>query len=201
MIHKLLRNKKVILASASPRRKEIFALLGISAYIIPADINEIITQENPEIQAKRNASQKADVVKAKVTNDALIVAADTLVAIDSHILGKPSNEEEASKFLKLLAGKTHFVYTSLCIDYNGMRDVSCERTLVHFANLSDAEINAYIETGEPMDKAGAYGIQGYGAQFIEKVDGCYFNVMGFPVRKFYEMLTTILQKEYNENIS
>jgi septum formation protein len=97
--------------------------------------------------------------------------------------------------LRLLSGNTHSVYTGICIFYNEIANINYEQTLVHFAELTELEIKSYIETGEPMDKAGAYGIQGYGAQFITAVDGCYYNVMGFPVRKFYEMLNAILEKE------
>ena len=195
MIHELLHNKKVILASASPRRKELIALLGINAYIIPAEIAEPINGEKPQVQAMQNAMRKAEIVKAKVDKDAIVIAADTLVAIDNHILGKPLDTEEASRFLELLSGRTHSVYTGICIFYNEVTNINYEQTLVHFAELTEAEIRSYIATGEPMDKAGAYGIQGFGAQFITAVDGCYFNVMGFPVRKFYEMLNTILGKE------
>ena len=195
MIHELLHNKKVILASASPRRKELFALLGINAYIIPAEIAEPINGEEPQVQAMQNALRKAEIVKNKVDKDAVVIAADTLVAIDNHILGKRLNQKEASRYLRLLSGNTHSVYTGICIFYNEIANINYEQTLVHFAELTELEIKSYIETGEPMDKAGAYGIQGYGAQFITAVDGCYYNVMGFPVRKFYEMLNAILEKE------
>jgi len=195
MIHELLHYKKVILASLSPRRKELFSLLGISFTAIPAKLDETINNEAPQTQAMQNALRKAQIVKDKVNKDALVVSADTLVALDNHILGKPANAEEAGKYLRLLSGRSHSVYTGICIYYNDLAEINYEQTFVTFAELSEAEINSYIATGEPLDKAGAYGIQGFGAQFITKVEGCYFNVMGFPIRLFYDMLKTILGKE------
>ncbi len=195
MIHELLHYKKVILASLSPRRKELFSLLGISFTAIPAKLDETINNEAPQTQAMQNALRKAQIVKDKVNKDALVVSADTLVALDNHILGKPANAEEAGKYLRLLSGRSHSVYTGICIYYNDLAEINYEQTFVTFAELSEAEINSYIATGEPLDKAGAYGIQGFGAQFITKVEGCYFNVMGFPIRLFYNMLKTILGKE------
>ena len=195
MIHELLHYKKVILASLSPRRKERFSLLGISFTAIPAELEETINNEAPQTQAMQNALRKAQIVKDKVNKDALVVSADTLVALDNHILGKPANAEEAGKYLRLLSGRSHSVYTGICIYYNDLAEINYEQTFVTFAELSEAEINSYIATGEPLDKAGAYGIQGFGAQFITKVEGCYFNVMGFPIRLFYNMLKTILGKE------
>ena len=195
MIHELLHYKKVILASLSPRRKELFSLLGISFTAIPAELEETINNEAPQTQAMQNALRKAQIVKDKVNKDALVVSADTLVALNNHILGKPADAEEAGKFLRLLSGRSHSVYTGICIYYNDLANINYEQTFVTFAELSEAEINSYIATGEPLDKAGAYGIQGFGAQFITKVEGCYFNVMGFPIRLFYNMLKTILGKE------
>lgn len=195
MIHELLRHKKVILASVSPRRKELFSLLGISFEAIPAKIEEPINNEAPQTQAMQNALRKAQLVKDKVDKDALVVSADTIVVLDNHILGKPADTEEAGNYLRLLSGRTHSVFTGICIYCNDTVNISYEQTFVQFAPLTEAEIDAYIATGEPMDKAGAYGIQGYGAQFIIKVEGCYFNVMGFPIRLFYDLLKQILGKE------
>ena len=195
MIHELLHYKKVILASLSPRRKELFSLLGISFTAIPAELDETINNEAPQTQAMQNALRKAQIVKDKVNKDALVVSADTLVALNNHILGKPADAEEAGKFLRLLSGRSHSVYTGICIYYNDLAEINYEQTFVTFAELSEAEINSYIATGEPLDKAGAYRIQGFGAQFITKVEGCYFNVMGFPIRLFYDMLKSNLGKE------
>jgi septum formation protein len=195
MIHNLLSHKKVILASASPRRQELFSLLGIAYQIIPAEIEEKVNDKLPQNQAMENALLKAKAVLNKVPDDALIVAADTLVAIDNIILGKPQDITEAKGYLSILSGRRHSVFTGICIYCNDTVNISYEQTFVQFAPLTEAEIDAYIATGEPMDKAGAYGIQGYGAQFIIKVEGCYFNVMGFPIRLFYDLLKQILGKE------
>lgn len=195
MIHELLRHKKIILASVSPRRKELFSLLGISFEAIPAKIEEPINNEAPQTQAMQNALRKAQLVKDKVDKDALVVSADTIVVLDNHILGKPADTKEAGNYLRLLSGRTHSVFTGICIYYNEIANINYEQTFVTFAELSETEIDSYLATGEPLDKAGAYGIQGFGAQFVTKVEGCYFNVMGFPIRLFYEMLKTILVEE------
>ncbi len=208
MIHEMLNDYQLILASGSPRRKELFSLLGLKPLIMPADVPEPITAEEPGIQAMKHAQNKAECVlkqlhiiesvslannSAPHTDKAVIVvAADTLVAVDSHVLGKPSDEAEARTYLRILSAKEHEVYTGICIGFDNKLLCDYECTRVSFAHLSEHEISSYIYTGEPFDKAGAYGIQGYGAQFICKVRGCYFNVMGFPIRKFYDMLKTLL---------
>lgn len=188
MIHELLKSKKLVLASGSPRRRELFSLLGLKPIIEVADIAEPLNEDAPSIQAMHHASNKATVVEKRYNQEHIIVAADTLVAVDTRILGKPSGLEEAKSFLRLLSANSHSVYTGVCITYRGKRICDYECTEVSFASLNEEEIEAYTHTQEPFDKAGAYGIQGYGAQFITGVHGCYFNVMGFPVRKFYEML-------------
>ncbi len=192
MIHEMLKDKKVILASASPRRAELFKLLGINAKIIPADVAEPLTDELPPIQAIHHASNKASLISEKYGASNLVVAADTVVAIDKHILGKPDSVAQACQYLKLLSGRKHSVFTGLCLMLEGKTLSSYEHTFVQFAALSETEIEAYIATQEPMDKAGAYGIQGYGAQFIVSVQGCYFNVMGLPIRLFYNTLQALL---------
>lgn len=195
MIHELLSDKIVILASASPRRKELFSLLGINARIIPADVAEPLSDEAPELQARHHAQNKARHIYKQYSANELIVAADTLVAVGKHVLGKPESIEEAKAYLRLLSGREHCVYTGICLGYKGEFLCAHESTLVSFAKLSETEIDAYTATGEPMDKAGAYGIQGYGAQFITRVNGCYFNVMGFPIRKFYDTLKLMLKEK------
>ncbi len=196
MIHNILKDQKVVLASASPRRKQIFELLGISALCLPADIDEPITDEKPYVQAKKNAMNKARAIAAIVDSSNLIVASDTVVVIDKRILGKPADIYEAKDYLRALSGKTHYVYSSVCLCHQNRYICEYERSKVHFAVLSESEIDCYIKTKEPLDKAGAYGIQGYGSQFIEHISGCYFNIMGLPVRLFY----SLLRKMYgNEN--
>ena len=188
MIHKLLHEKKIVLASQSPRRKALFKLLGLAPLIIPARIHEPLTRETPYLQAMRHAKNKALAVAAKMDPETVIIGADTIVALDRDILGKPDSPEQAAEYLRLLSGRTHKVYTGICVCWQGRCETRYERSLVEFAPLSEAEIAAYVDTREPMDKAGAYGIQGYGSQFIRRVQGCYFNVMGFPIHLFYKMI-------------
>jgi septum formation protein len=192
MIHEMLRDYQLVLASASPRRKELFSLLGLNAAIIPAEVAEPMTDDEPQVQAIFHARNKAKFVLNQVPKGQLVVAADTLVAVGAHVLGKPKDATEARAYLYLLAGKDHCVFTGICIGLNDKLFCDYECTTVSFAALSEDEISSYISTGEPFDKAGAYGIQGYGAQFITQVQGCYFNVMGFPIRKFYDMLQILL---------
>lgn len=193
MLHEILRNIDVVLASQSPRRKELFALLGINHRALPADIPEPITDDAPEIQALHYAIRKAKVIANIGYSNSMIVSADTVVDVDNIVLGKPANAIQAKHFLSMLSGREHYVHTGICILYKGIEYTSSECTRVQFATLSTEEIDNYIATNEPFDKAGAYGIQGYGAQFVTSIIGCYFNVMGFPVRKFYELVFNLKQ--------
>lgn len=188
MLHLLLQDTKLVLASASPRRKELFELLGLTPLVIPANVHEPLSSEPPQNQTMRHARAKAAALANKLDSDTLVVGADTLVALEGEIFGKPASGEEAWRFLRRLSGRTHRVYTGIGLCWNGRCELGYERSLVEFAPLSDEEIKAYIATGEPLDKAGAYGIQGYGAQFIKRIRGCYFNVMGFPIHLFYNMV-------------
>jgi len=192
LIHKLLKNKQVILASASPRRKEIFDLVGIKALQLPANIEEETVFQNPIKLVKFHARNKALAVRNKVNNDNLIVAADTIVFADKRILEKPKDKFQAAQFLTELSDNFHYVYTGIAISYRNQIYVDYEKTRVEFSTLSAQEIENYIATNEPFDKAGAYGIQGFGSQFVKKITGCYFNVMGFPISLFYKMLKEIL---------
>jgi septum formation protein len=195
MVHNILKGKTVILASASPRRKQIFELLGITALCLPADIDEPITDEKPYVQAKNNALNKARATSVKVESSALIVASDTVVYVDGRILGKPENEFQARDYLRILSGNTHYVYSSICLSTKNRYLCDYERSKVRFGTLSESEIDDYLKTREPMDKAGAYGIQGYGSQFIENISGCYFNIMGLPIRLFYKLLREMYETE------
>ena len=192
MIHNLLKDKQVILASASPRRKEIFKLIGVKALQIPAHIEEDNIFNNPIKLVKFHAENKAKEIRKKVDNDYLIVAADTIVYLNNKVLFKPRNIHQATDFLTLLSGTNHYVYTGIAIAYKNNLILDYEKTRVEFNPLSAREIEEYIKTKEPMDKAGAYGIQGYGSQFIKRISGCYFNVMGFPITLFYNMLKRII---------
>ncbi len=192
MIHNLLKDKQVILASASPRRKEIFKLIGIKALQMPSHIDEDMVYDNPIKLVKFHAENKAKEIRKKVDNDYLIVAADTIVYQNNEVLFKPRNIHQAADFLTQLSDASHYVYTGVAIAYKNNLISDYEKTRVEFNPLSAREIEEYIKTKEPMDKAGAYGIQGYGSQFIKRVSGCYFNVMGFPITLFYNMLKRIL---------
>lgn len=191
MIHKLLSDKKVILASASPRRKLIFDLIGIKALQVPAKIDETIHDANPAKIVKDHAREKVRYVSNKYDPECVIVGADTVVYHNQKILGKPRDHYQAAEFLSQLSGDSHYVYTAVAIYYKNTIYCDFIRSKVEFNPLSALEIDAYIATGEPLDKAGAYGIQGFGSQFIRKITGCYFNVMGFPVFLFYQMLKKI----------
>ena len=192
MIHDLLRGKKIVLASASPRRVEIFKLVGIKAIQMPAHLEEETIYDNPIKLVKYHAKNKAMAIKKQFENDHIIIGADTIVYHDNKILEKPVDIYQAADFLSRLSNSSHYVYTGVAIAYRNQVITDYEKTRVQFECLSASEIEEYIKTKEPMDKAGAYGIQGYGSQFIKKISGCYFNVMGFPVSCFYKLLREIL---------
>ncbi|MCD4650471.1 MAG: Maf family protein [Candidatus Cloacimonetes bacterium] len=188
MIHQIFNNNQLVLASASPRRVRIFQMLGLKFVIKPARIDEAISTDNPRKLVITHATQKAKAVADEFDSSVCVVGADTVVYIDGKILGKPENHQQAITYLQMLSNKKHAVYTGICL-VRGKKIVSgWERTYVYFDQLSPADIEDYIATGEPLDKAGAYGIQGYGSQFITKLTGCYFNVMGFPVHLFNQLL-------------
>lgn len=176
-----------VLASQSPRRQSLMRLFGRPFEVHPAQIEEHLPEctARPALLGKRLARAKAEAV-APCYDDALIIAADTLVVIDRRVLGKPADEREAFEMLRMLSGRTHVVITALCLLLRrGGRTLTmtldAPRSRVTFRPLSDEWIRWYISTGEPFDKAGAYGIQEYGALLIEKVQGCYFNVVGLPL--------------------
>ena len=184
--------KKLILASSSPRRKELLEQIGLSFEIIPAIGEEIILQTDPMDVVKELSLQKAMEIYTNhlFEHPVLILGADTVVAYNGHILGKPKDYKDAFQMLHILQGNTHSVFTGVTyIDSTSgtVHSESCQ-TLVSVAAMSDQEIHDYIATGEPMDKAGAYGIQGHFAAFIEKIDGDYFNVVGLPVSMVYQYL-------------
>ena len=192
MLHELLRDEKLILASASPRRKEIFQMLGLNPLIIPADVHEPIDERPPRLIVQSHALHKAQSISPHFDNNSIIVAADTLVYINKSTIGKPESKDDAIKYLKMLSGKIHTVFTGVAILYKSHEVTDYEKSLVQFKSLSEQEIASYIKTKEPFDKAGGYGIQGYGSQFIQSIKGCYFNVMGFPSHLFYQMLLKLI---------
>ncbi|MEO6525279.1 MAG: Maf family protein [Gemmatimonadaceae bacterium] len=179
---------RVILASQSPRRRELLTLIGISHEVRPADIDETYRPgEKPRAHAERLAREKAAVI-ARVAPDCVVIGSDTIVVVDGDVLGKPSDEAEAASMLHRLAGRSHLVITAVAVVWRGETRSAVEEVGVDFHPLTDAEIAAYIATREPMDKAGAYGIQGYGAAIVARVDGDYFAVMGLPVQRLVRML-------------
>lgn len=192
-------NKKIILASRSPRRKELLSGV-IHNFDIMADDSEekIESGMAPEEVVMHLAMQKAANIAEKITEDALVIGADTVVSIDGGIFGKPSDEDDAKRMLKTLSGRENFVCTGVAVVDTSSGRAVCdyERTGVVFRALTEREIAAYIKTGEPMDKAGAYGVQGVGALFVKEINGDYFNVVGLPLCKLGRML----EKEFGYNI-
>ena len=181
----------MILASASPRRKEILENFGFSFKTVVKNTDETSNKESVKEKILEIAEKKTKAVAIDFPNEN-VIGADTMVVIDNKILGKPHSKEEAFNMLKSLSGKAHEVITAFSF-INLSKDISyCdyEITKVYFKNLTDEEINWYINTNEPMDKAGAYGIQGKGSFFVQKIEGDFFSVMGFPLGKFVRFLSS-----------
>ena len=183
--------KKIILASASPRRKELLEQIGLSFQIEPARGEEHITSVIPREVVEELSYQKAmEVAQLHKEEDTLILGADTIVVYEDKIMGKPADEEEAKEMLRKLSGKTHCVFTGVTavLWENQKKTVRTfsEKTEVTFYPMSEEEIMFYVKTREPMDKAGAYGIQGVGAKFIQAIHGDYNNVVGLPVARLYQ---------------
>lgn len=174
----------VILASQSPRRRDLLALARIHAECRPADLDESVLEgESPESYVERLARAKAAAVAVGGDGDALVIAADTTVVVDGEIFGKPEDEADARRMVRALAGRSHVVLTAVAVRRGGRTVSAVERVEVTFRELDDREIAAYVATGEPMDKAGSYGIQGYGATLVTRVEGDYFAVMGLPLAR------------------
>lgn len=182
------RNVKLVLASASPRRAELLRNAGIEFVVRPADIPEQRQDsEPPREYAMRLARDKARAV-AKHERQAVVLGADTIVCLDEHVLEKPADSADAARMLRLLSGRTHQVTTAVCLVGPEFEEAATETTEVVMTSLSEAEVQAYVATGEPMDKAGAYAIQGHASRWVTRIDGCYFNVVGLPVPLVYRML-------------
>lgn len=175
----------LLLASASPRRKELLAQAGFSFEVRPSAIPEEHREgEDPIAFATRLAREKAQTIFAADPSGAasqMVLGADTIVVVEGEILGKPADIADAARMLRLLSGRTHHVITGVCLVSAVATEVAAEVTGVTFTTLSDAEIETYIAGGEPVDKAGAYAIQGYAARWIPRIQGCYFNVVGLPL--------------------
>lgn len=180
----------IILASKSPRRRALLEQMGVRDFrIITPDIDEHMDRALPPAELVRQISlEKARAVAAQADPNTVVIAADTVVALDGAVLGKPADEEEAFRMLSLLSGNRHQVYTGLTVLRGEQVFSQWEETAVTFRPLTAEEIEAYIATGEPMDKAGAYGIQGYGSLLIEGISGDYYNVMGLPVCRLGQIL-------------
>jgi len=179
----------IILASQSPRRRELLERMGISEFeIIPAQGEEIAGPNLAPAELVEELSRHKCAEVASAHPDALVIAADTVVSVEGRILGKPHSEEEAAEMLAALSGREHVVYTGLTVSYGGRAVTEHEATPVRFRPLTGEDIARYVATGEPMDKAGAYGIQGYGSVLVEGVFGDYYNVMGLPVCRLAKVL-------------
>lgn len=177
----------MVLASRSPRRAELLTAAGIEFTVRAADVDETpLDGEAPRDYVLRVAEEKARAVEA--SGDEVVLAADTTVVLGNEIMGKPADAADAAQMLRALAGKRHEVITAICLRRGDRVETDIASTSVWFAPLSDAEIEAYVASGEPMDKAGAYGIQGLASKFIDRIDGPYSNVVGLPVALTYRRL-------------
>ncbi len=182
----------IILASASPRRQELLKYITPEFEVIPADVDETLPEGVSAEESAEFLAVKKAVHIAKQRPDSVVIGSDTVVIIDGEILGKPADESDAERMLKLLSGRSHKVITGVCLA-EGKRTLSfSQETEVKFYPLTDREIREYIATGDPMDKAGAYGIQGEGCVLIEKIDGDFFTVMGLPVAKLKRVLESFI---------
>lgn len=186
----------IYLASKSPRRKKLLQQINLkNIHTVEIDLDEkFSSSEKPISIVLRLSKEKLNLALEKI-HSGVIITADTIVVVDNKIIGKPKDENDAERILKLLSNRTHIVYTGFCV-YNAVKDKlinDYEKTFVKFRKLKTDEIKDYINSGSPMDKAGAYGIQeDYGAVFVEKINGCYYNVVGLPLQKVYQSLLKVI---------
>jgi septum formation protein len=187
------RIERLVLASASPRRAELLRAAGIDFDIQPANVDEAIAPgESPNEYVLRLAEAKARLVYERDVRRT-VLAADTAVVVDAHILGKPLDDADAARMLRMLSGRTHQVLTAVSVFHPGqIVDTRADTTTVEFAPLSETDITWYVSSGEPMDKAGAYAVQGLASRFVTRIEGSYSNVVGLPVALVYQMLSTKL---------
>ena len=179
---------KLVLASGSPRRIELLKLLGFSPTVYPSGADESSAEKDPALLTQRLAFLKAEEVQRHFDSETLLIAADTVVFDGNKILGKPKTEEEAYAMLSCLSGKVNWVYTGVCLLYGEKKMGFCEKTTVYLSKMSDREIREYIATGDPMDKAGAYGVQGPFARFVKGIEGDFCNAIGLPIARLYQAL-------------
>lgn len=196
---------KIYLASKSPRRRELLTQMGVAFELLLVDTPEIIApEETAERYSMRVTKEKLDAAKAKIMQDKLIIlpvlCADTEVVLDGQILGKPQSSEEAFKMLKSYSGRSHEVITSVGITYFDYQKIVMHKTTVTFADMSDADINHYLATGDYKDKAGSYGIQSYIGQFICHIEGCFYSVMGLPLNTVRELLLDLEKMSHEFNM-
>ena len=190
MTGSVVTGHRVILASSSPRRRQLLDLIGITHEVFPADLDETyLAGEIPDAHAERLARAKAEAV-ASAHPDGLVIGADTIVVVDGIVLGKPRDTEDAVRMLGMLSDRSHTVMTAVAVTYAGRTESCVEQVEVTFMPLGDEDIRRYVATDEPMDKAGAYGIQGYGATIVRRIDGDYFAVMGLSLVR----LVALMQK-------
>ena len=183
---------ELVLASQSPRRRELLALIGLAHDVRPANIDEShLSGETPEGHCERLARGKAMALRGSVNADAVIVGSDTIVVVDGEVLGKPDGADDAARMLRRLSGRSHTVLTAVAVARGRRIESSVERVSVTFRQLSDSEIAAYIATREPLDKAGAYGIQGFGATIVSRIEGDYFAVMGLALNLLVRLLARV----------
>ncbi len=177
----------IVLASESPRRRELLSMLGIEFEVISCDVDETTQIDNPKKRVLHLAQRKARAGLCIRPNDT-VIGADTIVYASGQILEKPMDAADAARMIRLLSGKVHTVYTGVCILSSKAEVLDCCTTEVEFAILTEAEIAQYIKTEQVLDKAGAYAIQGAAAKFVSRIEGCYYNVMGLPVHLLYDTL-------------
>ncbi len=182
---------RVILASQSPRRRDLLTLIGIPHDVSPADVDEsILPDEAPVPHCERLARSKAATLAARDA-EAVVIGSDTIVVLDGEILGKPQDAADAERIIARLAGRTHTVFTAVAVAHRGRMVSGVESVSVTFRPLDADQVAAYVATGEPMDKAGAYGIQGYGATIVERIDGDYFAVMGLALGRMIRLMAEL----------
>lgn len=182
---------RVVLASASPRRRDLLDLIGIAHEVRPANIDETMRpREVPRRYAERLAREKASAVATR-DPDLITIGADTVVVINRKVLGKPADTGDAARMLRMLSGREHTVITAVAVSRGRKLRSAIEEVRVKFRRLRDDEIEAYIAMGEPMDKAGAYGIQGYGATIVERIEGDFFAVMGLPLVRLVRLMRDV----------
>ena len=186
-----MSGSRVVLASASPRRRDLLKLIGIAHEVRPANIDETMRpREAPRRYAERLAREKASAIATR-DPDLITIGADTVVVINRKVLGKPADAADAARMLRMLSGREHTVITAVAVSRGRKLRSAIEEVRVKFRRLRDDEIEAYIAMGEPMDKAGAYGIQGYGATIVERIEGDYFAVMGLPLVRLVGLMQDV----------